>query len=163
MGHGFVNELEAQWIRRICTQLDTAARDLGESGISVSVLTFYQHQSRKLRELLGHPGYAAFPALNFRVVDVIDRIQGQQSDVVLLSFCRARPGRRPLRDTYGAWLQDVRRLNVAVTRARRGLFLVGHANTLRRLNGIPEAEEFYRHLFDRIATGSDSTVMVRDL
>jgi hypothetical protein len=163
VGHGFENQLEAAWVRKICVQLNRSVDLLGEAGVSVSVLTFYQHQSRRIREVLGHPGYADFSALKFRVVDVIDRIQGQQSDVVVISFCRARLSRKAPREHYGAWLQDLRRLNVAVTRARRGLFLVGHADTLRRLNGVPAAEEFYRHLFEQIQTNPAAMTMVHDL
>nr|ADK54889.1 hypothetical protein [uncultured soil bacterium] len=162
VGHGFVNHLEAEWVRRICVMVDATAA-AGATRPTVSVLSFYRHQARRIRELLGAPGYGGYPALDFRVVDVIDRIQGQQSDVVILSFCRAAPGRDKLRDHYGAWLQDVRRLNVAVTRARRGLFLVGHGDTLRNLRGVPAAEEFYRHLFAQVTSRPDVMTVVRDL
>jgi hypothetical protein len=163
LGHGFRNRLEAQWVRRICVQLNAASAGTDGPRPTVSVLSFYRHQARLIREVLNAPGYVDFPALDFRVVDVIDRIQGQQSDVVILSFCRAAPGRRELRENYGAWLQDIRRLNVAVTRARRALFLVGHGETLRRLRGVPEAEAFYRHLFDQFRERPDVMTVVRDL
>jgi hypothetical protein len=163
VGHGFVNSIEAAWVRNICVQLDRAVDVLGETDVSVSVLTFYKHQVTKIRQALGHPRYDGFPALDFRKVDVIDKIQGQESDVVIISFCRARPGGRAPQPNYGAWLQDLRRLNVAVTRARRGLFLVGHGETLRRLRGVPAAEEFYRQLFHRIQTHPAEITLVQDL
>jgi superfamily I DNA and/or RNA helicase len=93
-------------------------------------------------------------------VDSIDRIQGQESDLVLLSFCRTRRGRQGA--GFGLWLQDVRRLNVACTRARRGLVLVGHRRTLERLSGIPAAQEFYRNLFD-VFDSSAETLTLKDL
>ncbi|HZM84765.1 MAG TPA: AAA domain-containing protein [Candidatus Limnocylindrales bacterium] len=163
VGHGFINRLEAAWVRNICVQLDRAVDVLGETDVSVSVLTFYKHQATRIKQALGHPRYDGFPALDFRKVDVIDRIQGQESDVVIISFCRARPGGQAPQANYGAWLQDLRRLNVAVTRARRGLFLVGHGETLRRLRGVPAAEEFYRQLFQRIQTMPAEITMVQDL
>jgi hypothetical protein len=61
-----------------------------------------------------------FRRLSFERIDPIDRIQGQQSDLVFISFCRSRP--HPGRD-FGQWLQDLRRLNVACTRARDHLYV----------------------------------------
>jgi DNA replication ATP-dependent helicase Dna2 len=55
----------------------------------------------------------------------IDRAQGRDVDCVLISFCRANEKR-----DAGALLSDRRRLNVALTRARCKLILVGHGATL---------------------------------
>ena len=60
---------------------------------------------------------------------------------------------------FGRWLQDIRRLNVACTRARRSLVLVGHAPTLMKLNGVPAAEAFYRNLFTLLDTRADMEVV----
>ena len=56
----------------------------------------------------------------------IDRAQGRDVDCVVLSFCRANAAR-----DAGRLLADTRRLNVALTRARSKLVLVGHGDTLR--------------------------------
>jgi DNA replication ATP-dependent helicase Dna2 len=56
----------------------------------------------------------------------IDRAQGRDVDCVVLSFCRANAAR-----DAGRLLADKRRLNVALTRARSKLVLVGHGDTLR--------------------------------
>lgn len=57
----------------------------------------------------------------------IDRAQGRDVDCVVLSFCRANEAR-----DAGRLLADRRRLNVALTRARSKLVLVGHGKTLAR-------------------------------
>ncbi|MEQ4303952.1 AAA domain-containing protein [Plantactinospora sp. B6F1] len=158
VGNGFVNDLEAELVARMCRSWETRLRRSGGERVTVSVLTFYRRQAAELRTRLGGPAFDDFRALDFQVVDAIDKIQGQESDLVFLSFCRAFVGRGTPSARYGRWLQDVRRLNVACTRARRGLVLVGHAPTLRRLNGVPAAEEFYRNLFGLLEKRSDMKI-----
>jgi superfamily I DNA and/or RNA helicase len=153
-----VNDLEAAWVRGVCEQWEHELRALNQpSQINVSVLAFYSAQASLIRRKLGHPLYKDFPRLNFKRVDPVDRIQGQQSDLVIISFCRTfppGPPRRPIRGEgpppgagYAQWLQNINRLNVACTRARRSLVLIGHQPTLRRLSGVQTAESFYANLF----------------
>jgi superfamily I DNA and/or RNA helicase len=101
--------------------------------------------------------------LRFKVIDSIDRIQGQQSDLVLISFCRTVLGRRRELTNYGLWLQDVRRLNVACTRARRAIVLVGHRDTLAGLRGVQAAERFYANLMEVFTPSNPDAVVLRQL
>lgn len=153
-GHGFVNELEQRLVLQACRIYHRELDRIRSPQITVSVLSFYRAQARALDDALDR---RSFPLFDIQVVDVVDRIQGQQSDLVVISFVRAKD-RGSIGPRFGSWLQDVRRLNVACTRARRGLLLVGHADTLRRLgtnrdgtprdaNAVP-AVDFYRNLFD---------------
>jgi superfamily I DNA and/or RNA helicase len=161
-GTGFVNELEADWVVSVCRMWERELRDRGEpERVTVSVLTPYGAQAKLLRSRLGHPGYRDFRALRFEKVDSIDAIQGQESDLVLISFCRARPGQHRLGQGFGLWLQDVRRLNVAVTRARRSLVLVGHRDTLSRLSEVDDAKRFYAHLFGLFDRNDPGTVVLK--
>jgi superfamily I DNA and/or RNA helicase len=57
------------------------------------------------------------------------------------------------------WLQNINRLNVASTRARRALVLIGHAETLRHLRGVPAAAEYYDNLFELLRTGKGGTLL----
>jgi hypothetical protein len=163
-GTGFVNLLEARWAADICRQWEFDLRKQHADKLTVSILTFYRAQARIIRQLLGYPSFPGFRVLQFEVIDAIDRIQGQESDLVILSFCRThRAARRAkLNANFGLWLQDLRRLNVACTRARRGLALVGHAPTLRALNGPGQAQEFYRHLFTMFDDYWPDTLMTRE-
>lgn len=163
-GTGFVNRLEAKWVAELCRQWELDLRAQKADQLTVSILTFYRAQARIIREQLGYPGYRGFRILKFPVVDAIDRIQGQESDLVILSFCRTHRGARrgKLNPNFGLWLQDLRRLNVACTRARRGLALVGHAPTLRALNGPDPAKEFYRHLFEMFDEHQPGTLMTHE-
>ncbi|MDQ1024813.1 hypothetical protein QF035_002395 [Streptomyces umbrinus] len=163
VGTGCVNALEAEWVAAACRMWERELSARGERQVTVSVLTFYKAQAREIRRLLGGPGFPGFRVLDFQVVDAIDRIQGQESDLVFLSFCRTRRGRQRERHRFALWLQDVRRLNVACSRARRAIVLVGHRNTLAGLRGIPAAEQFYANMFDLFAHGHPDTVLLKQL
>jgi hypothetical protein len=161
--NGCFNTLEVDWVVATCRRLERELRSIGSPPVTVSVLAFYRRQATLIREALGWPSCRAFRTLKFRVVDSIDKIQGQEADLVIVSFCRAYPGRAGPRRNAGLWLQDIRRLNVACTRARRGLILVGHGDTLRRLTGADPAERFYANLFRLLDSDADGYGLVKDL
>lgn len=149
-GHGFVNKLERDWIVNACRIYEREL--IGSDKVTVSILCFYLAQALEIRKQLKAPRYPGFRRLSFERIDPIDRIQGQQSDLVFISFCRSRP--HPGRD-FGQWLQDLRRLNVACTRARRALVLVGHREMLSRLRTFEEARNFYGNLFSLFDTSPE--------
>jgi hypothetical protein len=168
-GNGFENVLEQRMVLRACQKYHDELNRIRSQPITVSVLSFYRAQARALDDALDRK---SLPLFDIRVVDVVDRIQGQQSDLVLISFVRAKD-RGAIGPRFGSWLQDVRRLNVACTRARRALLLVGHADTLRRLgtnrdgtprdaNAVP-AVNFYKNLFDLFEGSSQEFLMLRTL
>jgi hypothetical protein len=159
VGNGFVNDKETELVVSMCRAWERRLRDTGAEPVSTSILTFYRRQAAGIRSALGGPPYRDFQLLNFRVIDAIDKIQGQEADLVFLSFVRTYLGKGKPSSRYGRWLQDIRRLNVAFTRARRGLILVGHKPTLRALHGVPAAEEFYRNLFTQFDAQSDMEIV----
>ncbi len=160
--NGCFNRLEVDWVVATCEGIERELRLTGAPPVTVSVLTFYRRQATLIRAALGWPATPRFRALRFRVVDAIDKVQGQEADLVIVSFCRAYVGHRGPRAGAGRWLQDVRRLNVACTRARRALVLVGHGDTLRRLRGVPAAERFYAGLFAKLDGGAPGYGLVKD-
>jgi len=161
--NGCFNPLEVAWVVATCKRWESELRSVGGPPVTVSVLAFYRRQATLIREALGWPSCRAFRALKFQVIDSIDKIQGQEADLVIVSFCRAYLGRSGPGPTTGLWLQDIRRLNVACTRARRALTLVGHGDTLRRLNGLDPAERFYANLFRLLDSGAPAYGLVKDL
>ena len=58
-------------------------------------------------------------------LSTIDRYQGRDKLVIIISFVRSNE-----RGKAGRLLQDIRRLNVAMTRAKRKLFMIGSFSTL---------------------------------
>ena len=103
----------------------------------VGILSPYKGQVNLLRSIL-NPGHrsknnSTAPAEKNRAdllddldieVNTIDGFQGREKDVIVLSTARC--------NSRGVgFLSDIRRLNVAITRAKRCLLIVGCANTLR--------------------------------
>ena len=107
------NPVEAEWAARLATNV----RRGGVSDADVAVISPYQDQVDRIRGLL--PDDAR--DLEVRTVD---GFQGREKEVVVLSLVRSND-----RDEIG-FLKDLRRLNVAVTRPRRKLVVVGDASTV---------------------------------
>ncbi|KAG0341913.1 DEAD-box type RNA helicase [Podila horticola] len=90
----------------------------------VGVISPYQQQVRTLKEYFSRRfGSKIIESVDFNSVD---GFQGQEKDIIIFSCVRASA-----HGTVG-FLADVRRMNVALTRARQSLFILGHADTLRR-------------------------------
>lgn len=60
-------------------------------------------------------------------VSTVDSYQGRQLDVIILSCVRASPAGSGV-----GFVADMRRMNVSITRAKRALWILGAAATLRR-------------------------------
>ncbi len=56
-------------------------------------------------------------------VETINNFQGREKDIIIFSTTKTR--------SLTSFMVDTRRLNVALTRARRGLFIIGNASLLR--------------------------------
>jgi regulator of nonsense transcripts 1 len=114
---GRSNPTEAQVVARVVSNL-LAAGDVDDT--SISVLSPYTKQVQLIRSHLATKRNGQ----DVRV-GTVDSFQGQETDVVVFSAVRSNP----LREL--GFLRDSRRLCVAITRARRGLILVGDQSTLK--------------------------------
>lgn len=93
---------------------------------SIGVISPYKQQLTILRELiLDYPTLG--PYLSRISINTIDSFQGQERDIVYISMTRSNP-----EGTIG-FLSDTRRMNVAMTRARKKLVIIGDSATLSRL------------------------------
>lgn len=88
------------------------------------VLTPYQAQRAEIARALRDRGFGHL--LGVLSVDTVDGYQGMERDLVLFSATRSNSNR-----SLG-FLADPRRMNVMLTRARRGLVVFGHGDTLRQ-------------------------------
>lgn len=142
-GYGRVNKAEAEltlqvlrdYIRRIGPD-----RMMNER-IDFGIISPYRAQVQFLRRLLRHDEELR-PFRQMMTVNTVDGFQGQERDVVLISLVRAND-----KGQIG-FLGDLRRMNVAMTRARMKLIILGHAPTLCR-------HTFYKALFDYIRALSE--------
>ena len=104
--------------------------------IDFGVITPYRGQARLIRRLLKMQHY--FRKLKRHItVGTVDGFQGQERDVIVISLVRDNA------DGNIGFLRDLRRMNVALTRARMKIIIVGNAQTLSR-------HRFYRALADHI-------------
>ncbi|KAJ5128522.1 CWF11 family [Penicillium atrosanguineum] len=91
-------------------------RLLGYPASKITILATYAGQTALIRDVLTHRcaknNLFGMP----KIVTTVDRYQGEQNDYVILSLTRTR--------TVG-YLRDVRRLTVALSRARLGLYILG--------------------------------------
>lgn len=107
----------------------------GRSGTwKVALLTFYRGQEKKLQDMvrsltnLQNSRYFDLPKINAEIeVCTVDRFQGQEADIVFLSMVRNRGV---------GFLDNRNRMNVAITRARYQMVIVG--NKLPFLNSRVE-------------------------
>ncbi len=111
------------------------ARILDER-IDVGVISPYRAQVQYLRHLLKRSEFFK-PYRHLVTVNTVDGFQGQERDVILISLVRANA------DGQIGFLSDLRRMNVAMTRARMKLIILGDAATMTR-------HPFYRRLYEYI-------------
>ncbi len=130
-----VHEGEAAWVAAFVEALEAcgikaAAPDSG-AGLEVAVISPYRAQVSHIRTVLG----ARFPgreALWRACVDTVDRFQGGEADLVLVSLCPPAGG--------SEHLAEPRRLNVALTRGRSKVILLGD---YRRLAAYPVFQRLF--------------------
>ena len=104
--------------------------------IDFGIITPYRGQARLIRRLLKMQHY--FRRLRRQIsVGTVDGFQGQERDVIVISLVRDNDA-----GNIG-FLRDLRRMNVAITRARMKLIVIGNVQTLSR-------HRFYRALAEHI-------------
>ena len=109
-----------------------------DDSIDVGIISPYRAQVQYLRRLLKKRTFFK-PFRHLITVNTVDGFQGQERDVILISLVRAND-----KGQIG-FLRDLRRMNVAMTRARMKLFILGDATTMTR-------HPFYKQLYDYIQT-----------
>lgn len=88
--------------------------------LSVAVITPYRAQCKELRRTLDKLDFSAHLTIE---VDTVDAFQGRQADVVFFSFVRTTGPAK--------FYADDRRMNVAISRARDCVYLVGSIDYIR--------------------------------
>ncbi len=113
-GTGISNPEEAGFVVKIIEQL----KEKVSGDISVGVISPYRHQVELLKELCAGLNFAGL------TVNTIDSFQGQERDVIIISMTRSNT------DNVIGFLSELRRMNVAMTRARKKLVVIGDSGTL---------------------------------
>lgn len=88
---------------------------------NIGIIAPYRQQLKVINDLLSHS------SVGMVEVNTVDKYQGRDKSIILVSFVRSnRDG------TLGELLKDWRRLNVAITRAKHKLILLGCVSSLNR-------------------------------
>lgn len=111
------------------------ARILDER-IDFGLISPYKAQVQYIRSLLRRNAFFK-PFRSLLTVHTVDGFQGQERDVILISLVRANESGQI------GFLADLRRMNVAITRARMKLLIMGDASTLSR-------HAFYRAFYNYV-------------
>jgi len=118
--------------RRIVTREIERLVGSGIAPSDIAAICPYAAQTARLRQELSAPVDAGLE------IGTVDGFQGREKEVVVFDMVRSNG------DGDIGFLRDVRRTNVAITRAKRQLVLVVHADTVR-------SHRYYRRLLDAAA------------
>lgn len=135
-----VNHFEARLVARLAQAVYrqyAAGSDGFDSARTMGIITPYRSQIALIKREIADLG---IPALKEVLVDTVERFQGSERDVIIYSFCVNRTYQLKLLAnlTEEDGIQIDRKLNVALTRARKQLFMTGVPQLLR-LNAIYSA------------------------
>jgi superfamily I DNA and/or RNA helicase len=104
--------------------------------VDVGIISPYRAQVQYMRKLI-RMKESFKPFRRLISVNTVDGFQGQERDIIIISLVRAND------EGQIGFLRDLRRMNVAMTRARMKLIIIGNASTMTR-------HPFYKKLFEYI-------------
>ena len=113
--------------------------------IDVGVISPYRAQVQYLRSLIKKREFFK-PYRSLISVNTVDGFQGQERDVILISLVRSNE------EGQIGFLNDLRRMNVAITRARMKLIILGNVATLTR-------HPFYKKLWESLPHPLEKKIM----
>ena len=133
---GRINRAEADMTLNVLQEYFTkiSKRRILDERIDVGIISPYRAQVQLLRRLVRKREFFK-PFRSLVTVNTVDGFQGQERDVIIISLVRANA------DGQIGFLSDLRRMNVAITRARMKLIIMGDVPTLTR-------HPFYKKLYD---------------
>ena len=136
--YGRINRAEATLtLQTLQDYFDKVGRQrVLDERLDVGIISPYRAQVQHLRRLIRHNA-ALKPYRSLITVGTVDGFQGQERDIIVISLVRAND------EGQIGFLRDLRRMNVAITRARMKLIILGDVSTLTR-------HPFYRKLYEHV-------------
>ena len=135
---GRINKAEAELTLLTLAEYFTkiSKRHVLEERIDVGIISPYRAQVQYLKKLIKK--YEFFkPYRRLISVNTVDGFQGQERDVILISLVRSND------EGQIGFLKDLRRMNVAMTRARMKLIILGNKDTMTK-------HPFYKKLWEYV-------------
>lgn len=135
---GRINKVEAELtldaLKNYFTKI--GRQRIADEHIDVGVISPYRAQVQLLRRMVRKDEFFK-PYRKCVTVNTVDGFQGQERDIIVISLVRSND------DGQIGFLSDLRRMNVAITRARMKLIIVGSVQTMTR-------HAFYKELYDYV-------------
>lgn len=134
--YGRINKVEAeQTLEVLQSYLSRISKErILDERIDIGIISPYRAQVQYLRKLIRKQEFFK-PFRHLISVNTVDGFQGQERDVIIISLVRSNE-----KGEIG-FLGDLRRMNVAITRARMKLIIMGDVNTMAK-------HPFYKRLYD---------------
>ncbi len=149
-GKSLYNAAELERIAVLLKELDEATARAKEEGRihpdekkHVGVISFYGEQVKRIDRMIHQE--LRLPNVTIRT-GTVDRFQGMEMDVILLSMVRNHENPR---DDIG-FARDYRRLNVALSRARELLVLIGSTKMFTERTRYNDTKQMYTHVLDEV-------------
>ncbi len=125
VGNGCENSKEAELVSKFVILL----KEAGISSNDIGVITPYRRHKINIKNKLKEIA----PKVD---VDTVYSFQGREKDVIILTFCNSKLGR--LKPFLRKFIERPSQVNVAITRARKKLILVGNSKTLKESKLLTE-------------------------
>ncbi len=151
-GCGFTEEQDKETLSRfneeegrlMMTQVEALVEGIGqdewmERGLTLGIITPYRAQVDYLHKL-AESSAVLEPLHRLITINTVDAFQGQERDIIAISFVRSND------KSEVGFLGDIRRTNVAMTRARKKLIMIGDSATLG-------SHPFYLDLIEYVQEG----------
>ncbi|TAA73081.1 AAA domain-containing protein [Planococcus salinarum] len=149
-GKSLYNPVELQEISRMLVELNDAVAEAKSAGRiapdelkTVGVISFYGEQVKRLQRMIDQE--LRLPHLTIRT-GTVDRFQGSEMEIILLSMVRNN------QNNHGdiGFAKDYRRLNVALSRAKQLLVLIGSSDMFTKRAKKEETKRMYRHVLETV-------------
>jgi len=143
-----INHNEAITVIDICKKIYAESHEKGEvfDSKTIGIITPFRNQIALIRKLLQETGILELAQIT---VDTVERFQGSQRDVIIYSFCIKT---KEQLEFLPNWLEENgklidRKLNVALTRARKQLHIIGNEKLLKKNPVYKRLLEYIREQF----------------
>lgn len=138
-----INEQEADIVVSLCKSIVNSYKEQGKEfdpNTTLGVITPYRNQIALIKHKLK---LSVINELDNIMVDTVERYQGSQRDIIIISFCMNKAYQLDFFCNLNHDKTVDRKLNVALTRARQQLFITGNENILKQ-------NPIYRELLENI-------------
>ncbi|WP_409342324.1 AAA domain-containing protein [Paenibacillus sp. MBLB4367] len=143
------NNAEAQMILKCLDEIERKYSEVGKK-ITVGVITGYDAQKSLLNNLVKPYDIDKWKSINI-VINNVDAFQGSETDIAIYSIVRNN------QDNKLGFLSDSRRLNVALSRGKTCLIIVGNARFVERAEVI--GNNPFVDILQYIRRNTDGTVV----